>query len=602
MSRTWVPWGAVALLVVAVLVVAGFAVVNPSWFGRDGDGHSEARAYDKSLLDIGSTDGIRLSDDNATSQSFTVPVPLDSRLEDPVLTLRGRTEVAASSTIFLRVLVNGDSLYVRELPHGDHPLDVDIDLPQATVDEGLVEVRVRTTGSLDQRRCNLTTELGALVVLEAGRTRLHGELDERAYTVRDAVAELDHRVTVVLPSAADDREWFETAARLASFLTQQGHDVSYAVELPDEDAGATPVLVGPADALEDLGWEATGDQGSVRVGTRGDQSLLGVVEADADVVPTFLTTSAVTTADTSTSAPRTEAVERPTGDRITLAALGADTSVQQITDRRSWRVPYSLADLPGGGVPSDLRLQMLVPPTTDDARWLVQVTLNDELVDSLVLPDVGRQTVVADIPAGRELVRNELVVTLVRDRDVGGCNVRQTPYDVQLMPESALTVGADGAGFTAVPGEFADGFDVVLPPGGLDDPTATLAGLVPTLAEFDGWRQQATYRWDGTPGDRPFLLLGSAPSTVAAPVTVDDGRVRAQGFDLSAFKDGLVVQCVTSGRTPGLAVTPVGRPGDVVPAYGREQARLVADGGGGFVVSGTGRVVSAPAVRAEGRG
>ena len=128
-----------------------------------------------------------------------------------------------------------------------------------------------------------------------------------------------------------------------------------------------------------------------------------------------------------------------------------DTSVQQITDRRSWRVPYSLGDLPGGGVPDSLRLGMLVPPTTDDARWLVEVRLNDELVDSLLLPGTGAQTVVAAIPAGRELVRNELVVTLIRDRDVGGCNVRQTSYDVQLLPGSDLTLGAGGTGFTAVP-------------------------------------------------------------------------------------------------------------------------------------------------------
>ena len=81
-------------------------------------------------------------------------------------------------------------------------------------------------------------------------------------------------------------------------------------------------------------------------------------------------------------------------------------------------------------------------------------------------------------------------------------------------------------------------------------------------------------------------------------VSVSDGRVAAEGFDLSAFKNGLVVQSVRSGGTPGLVVTPVGTPGDDVPSYGTEVARLVTDGGG-FVVSGTGQVVSAPAVRAE---
>jgi hypothetical protein len=584
---------------VAVLVVVGFAVANPTWFGLGGDGRPSDRSFDETLLDLGATGGLRLGDDGTTTQSFSVPVPRDSRLQDPVLTLSGSTQVAESSTIFLRVLADGEAVYVRELPQGDHSLDVDIELPGSALDDGVVKVVVRTTGSLDQRRCNLTTELGALVVLDADHTRIHGTLDERIHTVRDVVAGLDHRVTVVLPSAADGRDWFETAARLSVFLTQQGHEVSFSDELPDEDDGGTPVLVGPLAALEDLGWDARGKDGSVRVGERGHQSLLAVVDAGAEVVPTFLTTDAVTTADTRSTAPWREELERATGDQVSLETLGADTSVQQITDRRSWRVPYSLADLPGGGVPSSLRLQMLVPPTTDDARWLMQVRLNDELVDSLLLTEAGRQSVVAEVPAGRERVRNELVVTLVRDRDVGGCNVRQTTYDVQLLPESVVVLGGDGAGFTAVPAEFSTGYDVVLPSAAADRPVTALAGLVPTLAEFDGWRQQMAFRWDGTPGDRPFLLLGDPPRGVDARVTVRDGRVVAERLDLSAFAVGLVVQRVTSGRTPGLAVTPVGRPGDEVPAYAREDTRLVTAGGGGFVVSGTGRVVSVPAVRAE---
>ncbi|QGG41388.1 hypothetical protein [Aeromicrobium yanjiei] len=245
MARSWVPKGALALLGVTVLLVAVFAIANPSWFD---------------------------SDDNATAQTFTIPVPIESRLEMPALALRGRTEVAKSST----------------------------------VKDGEVKVQVRTTGSPDQRRCDLTTELGPLVVLEA-RTRIKGELNERTHTVRDAVAVLDHHVTVVLPAAARSKAWFEMAARLSAFLTHRGHEFSYTKELP----------------------EATGDQ-------------------------------------------------------VTPEALGADTS-------------------------------------------------------------------------------DELVVT--RDRDVGGCNVRQTPYDVQLLPQPALTIGTDGVGFTAVP---------------------RASRLVPTLEEFEG--------------------------------------------------------------------------------------------------------------------
>ena len=596
MSRrsAWVPWGSLVFLVVAALLVTALIVARPSWFGGDPPAD---RRLDTTLLDIGETDGVRLSDDNGNSSTFTLPVPVDSPVDDPVLRLRGHTEVAGSSTVFLRVQADGQNVHVSELPSGNHQLNEDIDLTRSMVEDGEVRVQVRTTGTLDQQRCNLTTDLGALVVLDAEETRLTGELEDRLHTVRDVVAGLDQKVTLVLAPRANDKEWYQTTAQLGAFLTEQGHDVHFADKVPDEDDGSA-IMLGPDDILQDQDWDPLTEEGSVRVGERGDQTVLGIVSPNDDVVPTFLTTTPVTTADSDSSDPTKLQVDRPSGDRATLERLGVDTSVQQIIDRRSWRVPYSLADLPGGTVAKTLALQMLVPETTEDARWLVQVRLNDELVGSKVLTEAGRQNVYTALPPDKQLVRNDLVVTLIRDRDLGGCHVRQTSYDVQVLPDSALVVGEPGAGFTAVPAQFASGFDVLVDPSALEDSPKSLAGLVPTLAEFSGWRQGVSFVWEGEPGTRPFLQYGE-PQGVSAPVQVGDGRISAEGFDLSSFSDGLVVQCVTAGSTPGLVVTPVGDPGTVVPPYGRERARLVTAGGGGFTVTADGQVILVPEARAE---
>ncbi|WP_127783391.1 hypothetical protein [Rhodococcus sp. X156] len=443
--RTWLPIGALVFLLVAALVVGGVALLRPAWFTQDEEDDVPVdRAFSASLLDIGETNGIRLSDDTTTSQSFTVPVPVDSRVDDLVLNLRGHTQVAEASTDFLRVLVDGEAVYVDQLEAGEHALDADIDLPESLAEDGSLTVQVRTTGSLDQRFCNITTELGALVVLDPDRTRVRGTLDEPLRTVRDVVAGINHEVTLVLPPGARSREWYETAARLGAFLTQQGRVVSYSAQVPDggdgEGGRGTPVLLGPPDVLATLDWVAGTDDGSVRVGERADEATLGVVEPAADVVPTFLTTSTVTTADAGSTAPRTVRLERSGAGPVTLDSLGVDTSVQQITDRRSWRIPYSLADLPGGAVPTSFGLAMLIPATTADARWLVEVRLNDELVASSSL-SAGRQSAVAPLPASAQRVRNEVVVTLIRDRDLGGCNVRQTSYDVQLLKQSSLALG-----------------------------------------------------------------------------------------------------------------------------------------------------------------
>ncbi|MCC2317087.1 hypothetical protein [Cellulomonas chengniuliangii] len=600
--RAWWPRGAVVFLALVLLAVVGVAVLRPGWLRGDREAVPADLSFRTSLLDIGEESGIRLSDDTSATQTFTVPVPLDSPLGDPVLTLRGTTQVAESSTVFLRVLADGEPVYVDELRAGDHALKVDINLPESAVEDGAVRVQVRLTGSLDQQRCNITTDLGALVELDATGTGVQGNLDERLHTVRDVVAALDHEVALVLSPEADSQEWFESAARLGAFLTQQGHAVSYAAAVPDEDSSATPVLLGPPDALADLDWDADADDGAVRVGDRGAQSLLGVVDPTADVVPLFLTTPAVTIADSRAADPRIEQIERAGGSTVSLETLGVDTSVQQITDRRSWRVPYSLADLPGGTVPTSVQLSMVVPATSDDARWLLQVRLDDELVDSVSLPGTGRQTVAVELPVGAQPVRNELVVTLVRDRDLGGCNVRQTSYDVQLLGDSALTLGGSGAGFTAVPAQYSEGFDVILPSSVLDDPVLALGGLVPTLAEFSGWRQDAGFAWDGAAGTRPFLLFGAPPPEVSPLVTLADGRITSAGVDLSSFEDGIVLQCVSAGGTPGMVLTAVGEPGDVVPDYSSERARLVPADGGGFAVSAAGQVVNPDQARAENGG
>lgn len=398
--------------------------------------------------------------------------------------------------------------------------------------------------------------------------------------------------------------WYETAARYAVALTHAGYDVSYRdVSDADEltDVAGSQVLLGEPDDLAALGWDAADRDGAtdagIQVGEVDDAPRLAITRP-SQVSPTFLSTVAVTTADDSANQPESADPQRLSGATVTLDDLGVDTSVQSLTDSRTWRASYSLADLPGGTVPTELRLRVSVPVTTDDSRWLVQAQLNGQLVDSARLPgDVASQQLRLAIPSGLERVRNQLTITILRDRDLGGCNVRQTTYQVQVQPSSHLVLGGDGAGFTAVPAEFSDGFDVDLPAAAAADPQTSLDELVPTLAEFSGWEQPLTFAWDGAPGDQPFLVFGDPPAD--APVQVAAGRITASGFDLQSFQDGLVVQRVEVGSTPGLAVTAVGTPGEVVPGYGRESARLVTGDGGGFVVSESGRVVTAPPVRTD---
>jgi cellulose synthase operon protein B len=604
----WLPRGALLFLAFAVALVLVFVLVRPQWFSDDPTASAPPElAFHKSLTDIGSTDGLQLSDDTSTSQSFTAPVPVDSALGDAELTLRGRTQVPKSGTVFLRVLADGASVYVEELPSGQQDLAADIPLPESATEDGSVTIQARLTGGLDQRRCNLDEDLGALVVLNADGTGIRGRLDERLRTVRDVMAGLDHEVTLDLAIPEASKPWFETAAGLGVALTQAGYDVSFADvtdELSDDDG--SHVLVGPPGALADLGWTAVDGSGagaepeSVQVGDIADRTHLGVVEPSTDVAAALLTTSALNTADNADNAPRSLTPQRLAGADVSLESLGLDTSVQQVTNARRWRATYSLADLPRGSVPTEVRLAMQVPITSDDTRWMVQVQVNGRLAGSQRLSgsDVSQDLRVA-IPAGVELLRNELVVTLIRDRDLGGCNVRQPEYEVQVLSSSSLLLGGSGAGFTRVPAEFADGFVVDVPSSAAENSARTLTGLVPTLAEFSAWQQPPVFAWGASPSRRPFLAFGSPPADVDVPVRVSAGRLVGNRLDVQRFENGLVVQCASVGSTRGLVLTAVGEPDAEVPDYGRESARLVTTGGGGTVVTGSGEVVTVPPVRTE---
>ncbi len=225
---------------------------------------------------------------------------------------------------------------------------------------------------------------------------------------------------------------------------------------------------------------------------------------------------------------------------------------------------------------------------------MAQIQLNGQLLDSVQLPGgSATQDVVVPIPEGIEALRNGLSVTLLRDRDLVGCNTRSPSYDVQLLPTSTLVLGGPGVGLTAVPADFAAGFDILVPSSSTDDPAASLTALVPTLAQFSGWLPQSTrFVWDGLPSDRPFLLFGNPPPGVDVPVRLVDGRLVAAGFDLQAFENGLVVQRAAAGPARRLVVIPVGRPDYGVVPYGREAARLVTGVEGGIVVSDAGRILT----------
>lgn len=172
----------------------------------------------------------------------------------------------------------------------------------------------------------------------------------------------------------------------------------------------------------------------------------------------------------------------------------------------------------------------------------LNVDLNGTLVASRNLNDTaGRATV--PLPPERELLENTLTLSIERDRDLGGCDVRVTSYPIQLQTDSTLDLGTDpGIGFTGVSRTLAPGFAVYLPGESGENVVEQLNAIIPTLTEFTPADENPDFRWNEEPeAGQPFILVGRAPD-VSPLVGLTDSRIVAgpdnAALDIPAFDNG----------------------------------------------------------------
>lgn len=329
--RRSVPKIAWWILGIACVALLAFLLVRPEWFTRSADDDSlhvpADRHFTKTLASLDHPDGLWLNDD-ASSTSFTVKLPVDSKRSDTRIRLTGTTQVANDSTVFLTVSVDGTQVYRSELPRGDNPLNTLVGIPADAAADGSVRIVVRTDGSLHNQTCATDRSPGANVHLDS-TTLVEAALDEPVHTVRDVVASWDHDLTVVLGSTAN--EWRTAAAQLGLALTRAGHRVTFAGVVPADRARNT-VLVGPASTLHTgTGWSGSGSE-PIEVGTIGDTPVLALVNSSAQAVARFLNSPTLMTADSGHSDPRAVPGAALTGNEISLRNLGADMSSTTITE------------------------------------------------------------------------------------------------------------------------------------------------------------------------------------------------------------------------------------------------------------------------------
>ena len=585
---------AIALIVLLILIGAGtlsqFRGTNPeidfsAYEDRDGEMQPTALAQDaiafrRSLGELNDPYGLWLSG-YPSYASFTVPLPSDAPLQVGRLVLEGDQTVVAGANALLRLSLNGVRVNEYPLREGQRSFLVQYPVDPRFFAGSQLRVSLMLDGDIPHGLCNDDRSLGASIRLVPD-TGLYGSLTGDVTTVRDAMALMPSKVVIAAPIRAGYQNWFELAAVLGARLMQNGYSVSF--DNLDNLPGSLPegtglILVGDLTTLQSAGFtQPPMESGlsSVSVWKRNKETAVAVTEPDQVAATRFLASSLVPVADAPIVAPEVMAAEAVTGSSVSLSDLGADMSVVRVSERRSWRLRYGLRDLPSGRIPQSLNVVLSTAEEDEEGgSFVVEVELNGLLIGTqrIIAGDVGNLEF--ELPPTAVKVSNEMILTVRRDTKVGGCLISRSRVPVQLLSDSSLRAAPAAArvrGFPDLPGVFANGMDVILPPGVYEGrPVWVLDTLANLLASFLPYDHTPDFTWStyDQPTEmprRPFLALDHLPTRTPVPVLLADGTLRVQGsrgklVDVGALRNISLVQIAHTD--PPMVRDP--QTGDLVP-------------------------------------
>ncbi|MDP2732978.1 MAG: hypothetical protein Q8O63_07715 [Hoeflea sp.] len=128
---------------------------------------------------------------------------------------------------------------------------------------------------------------------------------------------------------------------------------------------------------------------------------------------------------------------------VSVSQLTSETAVRNFRGSKRWTIPYNIADLPLGRMPTNFGLALKASTLAEELEWVVRVSLNGNLVGSSRFPgSIADINMDIALPTQLQGLSNTLVIELI-DTSPNQSICRAGPdAQAQLLPESALT--ADG--------------------------------------------------------------------------------------------------------------------------------------------------------------
>ncbi|WP_239805445.1 hypothetical protein [Croceicoccus hydrothermalis] len=461
------------------------------------------------LSELGLGEGFEMDGLSGTRELY-FPIPAGLDVGDMRLRLPYRSNAAFDSRRAVAIEIGGRTRFVTALSDGYSEGVIDIPLTPDMIEGGFLAARIVYSGAITEDRCVDQRVSGAYLAFD-GTGGLSASFGRGGLSdIGVLAAAMPRAVNIVLPP---DPRPAEAAAALSLLLG-----------LPDARLAGGPDAVATGNA----GWS----NGTVRI-ARGNGPALAVVDGsdgpalqiggdDPVAAVRFLRAEGRTLAATPAA---TIAARRATGaaQTLTIADLGADTTVRSFADSAEWGVSIPASAIPAGERMTGAELDVAVANDGGATAPVITVTMNGVLLASMTAAMDEPTRIPVTFPEGIAASRNRLEVRVTRQTAGGDCRFAPQGYPAQLLPSSRIVTGPTGepVDFSDLPSAFNAGFTAVLRgPRDLAPVAALLGPLVNAGADI-----AVTY--GDVPDDGPVVLVGTAaPEGFDPVVRFDQGAIR----------------------------------------------------------------------------
>lgn len=346
----------------------------------------------------------------SSNQTFTLPLPRQTKFSAAVLYLDIHAELEEDTTGRLRFAVNRKNRGEVVLDAGSQSHLIKIPLEPLDMARDWVEVTMSVLGNNPKAECTSDWTGGVVVTVEPS-TNVRIALDEEITNIEDQF----------ILSGSPSRIVWQGADLAAS------NDVSPAWQWRPFSRDAR--FVAAAEATETDVVASLPELSNYREQKMAEFQLRQDLEGVADLAWP-----------------------------ISLAKAKAGLS-REFRNRTTWVFDYNRADMPDRELPDQLDLRLTAVSSDATASWLLLVTLNGQIVHSEQLAAaqkmLDRQI---ELPVGIQSSQNQIKVTLTSDEEKQGRCVQGRPAAAQIKAGTAL----NQTGASAAP-VFAGLLDAVTP-------------------------------------------------------------------------------------------------------------------------------------------